>query len=206
VRRRAEESNYFGLDTVFIAAEVNQAPDAIRWSTPAIGAGFSQERLDEFVELLTEAAEILRAEGIRPGLHNHVGTWVETEHEIDYVLENVDASLLGASFDIGHLEWAGIDAKRTLEKWSDRLLDLHIKDLDLDLARETREKPRSYEVATDQGLYREPGLGQLDIIDTLSALPDRFDGWVIIEVDRASMDPVASARHTAAWLAEVTAA
>jgi hypothetical protein len=33
---------------------------------------------------------VLRAEGVRAGLHNHVGTWVETEHEIDRVLGALD--------------------------------------------------------------------------------------------------------------------
>ena len=203
VRRRAEESNYVGLDSVFIAAEVDQAPTAVRWQRPAIGAAFSQERLDEFVDLLDEAVDVLLAEGIRPGLHNHAGTWIETRFEIEYVLDSIDASRLGASFDIGHLEWAGIESKGMLETWSDRLLDLHIKDLDLDLARDSREHPRPYDKVTDEGLYREPGLGQLDIVGALSALPDGFDGWIVIEVDRATMDPLQSAYHTASWLASV---
>lgn len=203
VRRRAEESNYFGLDSVFIAAEVDQSGS--RWQKPAIGFDFSQDRLDEWTEMLDEAVDVLNAEGVRPGLHNHVGTWVETVQEYEHVLNSIDASRLGASFDIGHLEWAGIDAKAAIAKWADRILDLHVKDLDLDIARRTREEGLSYERATDLGLYREPGLGGLDIVDTLSALPDGFGGWIIIEVDRASMDPVASAKHTAAWLAGVTA-
>lgn len=203
VRRRAEESNYFGLSSVFLAAEVDQR--AIRWQKPAIGYDFQQDRLDELTELIGEAVDVLNAEGVRPGLHNHVGTWIETKYEYEYVLNSIDATRLGASFDIGHLEWAGIDAKQAIGKWADRVLDLHVKDLDLEIARQTRESGLSYERATDLGLYREPGLGQLDLVDTLSALPEGFDGWVIIEVDRASMDPVASAKHTAAWLAEVTA-
>ncbi len=203
VRRRAEESNYFGLDSVFIAAEVDKAPTAIRWHKPGVGAGFSQDKLDEFVELLDEAVDVLNAEGVRPGLHNHTGTWVETEAEVEHVLNAIDASRLGASFDIGHLEWSGIDSKRTLEKWSDRILDLHIKDIDLDLARRGREEGLDYEHTTDLGLFREPGLGDLDLVDILSVLPDGFGGWVLIEVDRATMDPVESAHHTARWLDSV---
>lgn len=203
VRRKAEESNYFGLNTIFLAAEVDQ--EAVRWRKPAIGHDFSEDRLDELTELMDEAVSVLNAEGVRPGLHNHVGTWIETETEYEHVLNNIDASRLGVSFDIGHLEWAGIEAKRAIGKWADRVLDLHVKDLDLELARQTRERGLSYEMATDLGLYREPGLGQIDIADTLSALPDGFDGWIIIEVDRATMDPFASACHTAAWLETATA-
>lgn len=202
VRRKAEESTYFGLDTIFLAAEVDQT--AIRWQKPATGADFSQERLDELTDLIDEAVDVLNAEGVRPGLHNHVGTWIETEHEYEHVLNSIDASRLGASFDIGHLEWAGIDAKQAIAKWADRVQDLHVKDLNLDLARRSRDEGLSYERATDLGLYLEPGLGQVDIVDTLSVLPDDFGGWIIIEVDRASMDPVASAKHTAAWVADVT--
>ena len=203
VRRKAEESNYFGLSTIFLAAEVNQ--DAIRWRRPAVGHDFSQDRLDELTDLIDEAVDVLNAEGVRPGLHNHVGTWIETQHEYEHVLQAIDASRLGASFDIGHLEWAGIDAKQAIADWADRVQDLHLKDLDLDLARRSREEGMGYERATDLGLYREPGLGQIDLVDTLSALPDGFGGWIIIEVDRASMDPARSAQYTARWVADVTA-
>ena len=203
VRRKAEESNYFGLQTIFLAAEVDQT--AIRWQQPAVGADFSQDRLDELTDLIDEAVDVLNAEGVKPGLHNHVGTWIETQHEYEHVLNAIDASRLGAAFDIGHLEWAGISARDAIATWADRVQDLHLKDLDLDLARRSREEGLTYERATDLGLYREPGLGQVDLRGTLEALPEGWDGWVIIEVDRASMDPIASARHTAGWVAEITA-
>ena len=203
VRRKAEESNYFGLQTIFLAAEVDQT--AIRWQQPAVGADFSQDRLDELTDLIDEAVDVLNAEGVKPGLHNHVGTWIETQHEYEHVLNAIDASRLGAAFDIGHLEWAGISARDAIATWADRVQDLHLKDLDLDLARRSREEGLTYERATDLGLYREPGLGQIDLRGTLETLPEGWDGWVIIEVDRASMDPIASAHHTAGWVAEITA-
>lgn len=202
VRRKAEESNFMGLSRIFLAAEVNH--EGVRWQHPAIGYDFVQDRLDELTDLIDEAVDVLNAEGIRPGLHNHVGTWIETEYEYEHVLNGIDASRLGAAFDIGHLEWAGIDSKQTLTKWGDRVQDLHLKDLELGIARRAREDGLTYERSTDLGLYREPGLGQLDLTGILSALRDGFDGWIIIEVDRASMDPVSSARYTARWLREAT--
>ena len=203
VRRKAEESNYFGLSSIFIAPEVGWGPAATRTGVAAaVGHDFDQNRLDAVVEVLGDACEILRAEGIRPGLHNHVGTWVETREEIDYVLANIDDSLLGASFDIGHLEWAGIDAVEMLTTYRERLVDLHFKDLNLDVARDSRVNPTTYSATSNRGLFAEPGLGNIDLGSVLSALPDEFGGWIIIEVDRATMEPYQSALHTAAWLRE----
>ncbi|MFJ4286860.1 sugar phosphate isomerase/epimerase family protein [Paenarthrobacter nicotinovorans] len=203
VRRKAEETNYFGLSTIFLAPEMGWQPTMNRVNkAAAVGADFDQERLNNVVEMLTEACEIFRSEGIRPGLHNHVGTWVETRQEIDYVMENIDNSLLGASFDIGHLEWAGIDSVEMLGKYSDRIVDLHFKDLNLDVAKASRENPTDYSTTSNRGLFAEPGLGQVNLDAVLGALPAQFPGWIIIEVDRATMDPYQSALHTADWLRE----
>ena len=201
MRRRAERSSHLGLDTVFLAAEISlQAPRVLQ--ATATGAFFDQDLLDRQVEYLAEAAEVLVAEGIRPGLHNHVGSLVETEYEIEYVMQQVDASLLGASFDIGHLEWAGIPSAAFLEKYRDRLVDVHLKDLDLDIAAASRGKPTPYYEVSDQRFFLEPGLGHIDLPSALKALGDDFGGWIIIEVDRPSMEPFESAKASWTWVEE----
>ncbi len=203
IRRKAEESNYVGLTTVFLAPEVGWGDVFVRTGeAAAIGAGFSQARLDEQIQFLGEAAEILRAEGVRAGLHNHVGTWIETEDEIEQTLAAIPADVLGASFDLGHLAWAGIDPASMLRRHADRIVDIHLKDLDLGIAARTREVATPYSEATDAGIFLEPGLGQMDLVGALEALPPSFDGWVIIEVDRASMEPFASAQASHRWVAE----
>jgi sugar phosphate isomerase/epimerase len=205
VRRKAEESNYFGLGTVFLAPEMNFADTSIRTrEAVAVGAGFDEGRLDRLIEILGEAAEVLRAEGVRAGLHNHVGTWVETEREIDRVLGALDPALLGASFDVGHLVWAGIDPVAVLTRYADRLVDVHVKDLDLAVAEASRAIPTGYDEASARGLFREPGTGGIDLDAVLAALPDGFPGWVIIEIDRTVMDPLESARACRAWVEQVT--
>jgi sugar phosphate isomerase/epimerase len=202
VRRKAEESNYFGLTTIFLAPEVSWLPHTVRTlEQVAVGADFDAERLDRVVDMLGRAAEVLAGEGIRAGLHNHVGTWVETEAEIEHVLAAIPADLLGASFDIGHLAWAGIDAAAMITRHVDRLLDLHIKDLDLEIAAASRAAPTSYAAATDRGLFREPGRGDIDLDAALAAVPEEWSGWLIVEVDRVEGDPEQSARASWDWLA-----
>lgn len=200
VRRKAEESNYFGLDTVFLAPEMSWAPGTVRTlDAAAVGADFTESRLDLVIDVLGEAAEVLRAEGVRAGLHNHVGTWVETEHEIDRVLDAIPSDLLGASFDIGHLAWAGIDPVAIVARYADRVLDLHLKDIDLAVAEASRAAPAPYRVTVDRGLFLEPGLGGVDLDGVIAVLPPDFRGWLVIEVDRASMDPFQSALVSRAW-------
>jgi inosose dehydratase len=199
VRRRAEESNYLGLDTVFLAAEMDLSAPRVVEST-AVGAHFDQGMLDRQVEYLAEAATVLQQEGIRAGLHNHVGSLIETEYEIEYALDQIDASLLGASFDIGHLEWVGIPSAPFLEKHRDRLVDVHVKDLDLGIAAASRQRATPYYEVSDQRFFLEPGLGDIDLDGVIKALGDDFGGWVILEVDRASMDPDESARFSWEWV------
>lgn len=199
VRRRAEESNFMGLDTVFLAAPMNFTAPRVA-EAAAVGAAFNQDVLDEQVEYLAYAAELLASEGIRAGFHNHVGSLVETEYEIDYVMSNIDAKLLGASFDVGHLQWAGIDAPTMIRKYRDRMVDLHIKDLNLEIAKDSRENPRPYFKTAYSGVFLEPGLGQVDLPAVIDALGDDFTGWIEIEVDVASMDPTESAKVSWSWV------
>jgi len=199
VRRRAEESNYMGLSTVFLASPMNFTAPRVA-EAAAVGHAFDQAVLDEQVEYLAEAAEVLRSEGIRAGFHNHVGSLVETEYEIDYVMANIDAKLLGASFDVGHLEWAGINAASMIAKYRDRMVDLHIKDLNLEIARDSREHPRPYFKTAYSGVFLEPGLGQVDLAGAVAALGDDFTGWILIEVDVASMEPTESAKVSWKWV------
>ncbi len=199
IRRKAEESNYFGLRSVFLAPEVDK--NAPRWTErAAVGYLADADRLARVTEMIAEAARVLAAEGIRAGLHNHVGTWVETAEEIEFVLDAVDADLLGASFDIGHLAWAGIDPVEFTTRYADRIVDLHIKDLDLPRAAALRQHPAPYDVIGFDDFFREPGRGDIDLDGVLDALPSGFDGWIIIEVDQVHTEPLASAAQSWAWV------
>jgi inosose dehydratase len=198
VRRTASESRHFGLDTVFLAPAVEFGADAPRTEVAAaVGHAFDPRRLERMTEVLAEATELFAAEGVRAGLHNHVGTWVETAEEIDAVLAAVPG--LGASFDVGHSAWAGIDSTDLVARYADRVIDLHVKDLDLTRAAASREHPTSYNWTVSRGLFQEPGRGDVDLEGVLDALPEDWDGWVIVEVDRTEIDPFDSARACAAW-------
>ena len=103
--RIAEQHAELGVPTMFLA--MGMAKDAVRVARPAVGQDADQDRLERVRDLLAETAGIIRAEGITPAFHPHVGTWAETEEETRFILDTVDASVLGFGPDMGHLAWAG---------------------------------------------------------------------------------------------------
>ncbi|MYW96413.1 TIM barrel protein [Amycolatopsis rubida] len=200
VRRRADETHALGLDTLFLSAEMVTGGGMPRFDEAAgVGHAFDRARLERYTDLLGRAAEILTAEGIRPAFHNHVGSWVETREEIEHVLAAIPESVLGAGFDLGHLFWAGADVRGMLREHRDRIAALHLKDLDVDRVRRLRAEPGPYTRSTDD-LFLEPGLGGVPLLEYLGELPDAFGGWIVVEVDRPSMEPLASARASWKWV------
>jgi hypothetical protein len=86
-----------GNTEVFIASRIAPA----RFGTPAVGADADDGRLRAVIDRLGAAAEAITAEGVRPALHPHVGTWIETEPEMESVLAAVHASRLRRLGDRG---------------------------------------------------------------------------------------------------------
>ncbi|MER5789273.1 sugar phosphate isomerase/epimerase [Streptomyces sp. NPDC001980] len=196
--RVAAQHAELGVPTVFLA--MGMAKDAERVTRPAVGHLAEQGRLERVRDLLAEIAGIVRAEGITPAFHPHVGTWAETELETRFVLDTVDASVLAFGPDMGHLAWAGADPARLVRDYADRVASVHIKDLDLGLAAQAREAGWDYRKTVLAGLWSEPGHGNADIEGFVGALPEDFDGWLIIEVDRgARPTPEESVRLCGEW-------
>lgn len=199
IRRRAEESLYMGLDRVFLAPDMAPGRPRIDVSA-ATGYAADAARLDRVANIIGEAAEVLKAEGVTGALHNHVGAWVETVEEYDYVLDAVPASVLAAGPDIGHLAWTGADVVAWMAKHADRVSDVHVKDMDLSIAAHSRETPTPYFDVMGQRFFLELGLGDIPIAEALAQLPDDFSGDIIVEVDKPSMEPFESAKTSWAWI------
>jgi inosose dehydratase len=169
-----------GLSEVFIASNLSGE----RIARPAIGTDPSAERLAVIAEIIAEAAEAMLGEGVRAALHPHVGSWIETEGEIRSVLDATAGSVLGFGPDTGHITWAGGDAAALVRDYADRVLALHVKDVDPVAAHAALADGSDYFGATmGHHVWTEPGRGCIDFDAVFAALPASFDGWFVIEVD-----------------------
>lgn len=194
----AEATRELGLQHLFVGTKVT--PERV--ASPAIGAHADERRLAEIAGTLEIVGEAARGLGVTLCLHPHVGSWVETGAEVEWILDRVDPSTLALGPDTGHLAWAGVDVVEFAHRYADRIQAVHLKDLRLDVARRARQTNASYAQAVLQNLWAEPGLGDLELVGFLDALGPGFDGWVIVEVDRASFaSPVESVKACGRWVA-----
>jgi inosose dehydratase len=200
-KRHAAIQAALGNTEVFLADST--AP--IRRGTPAVGADADPDRLQRVIDRIGAAAEAITAEGVRPALHPHVGTWVEIEPEVEAVLAGVPDTILGFGPDTGHLSWAGMDAVAVMARHADRIAAVHLKDVRLDQAAAARAAMVDYWGST-RGPYQvwtEPGRGDVDLLAAITTLPAGFAGWVIVEVDVPEAPTnLESTEISARWVAD----
>jgi inosose dehydratase len=196
--RVSEQHAELGVPAVFVA--MGMARDAARVAHPAAGYERSQERLEHVRDVFAQLGEVTRRNGVSAAFHPHVGTWAETEEETRFILDTVPADVLSFGPDIGHLGWAGADYVGLIRDYADRVASVHIKDFRADIAELARREDWDYRKTVLAGLWAEPGHASVDIPATLQALPESFDGWLIIEVDRgAQATPEDSVRLCGQW-------
>jgi inosose dehydratase len=174
-----------GLDRTMISSMSVPA----RLAQPAVGADFDEGRLARAIDNCGTICRVLRAEGLRPLHHSHVGGVFETESEIVRLLDDLGPDVIGFGPDTGHLRWAGVDPAPFIARYADRLGGIHIKDCFPDLLDPASRAGLSYpETQATKRLWAEPGLGVVDFDAVLAAVPDDYDGDFMIEVDEPSVD------------------
>lgn len=163
-----------------------------RIATPAVAVDHTPAQLESTVANLAAACDLLLSEGLAPAIHQHVGSLIESEHELRTLLGELGPDTLGFAPDTGHLTWAGMDPKSLIAEFGDRVAGLHLKDVFADfLGAAGREHARGltyHEVGATKRLWAEPGLGVVDLLGAVAAMPADYAGDYMIEVDVPSVD------------------
>jgi len=138
---------------------------------------------------LTEIGKRSADLGVQLGYHNHMGTIGQAPDEVDRVLSASDPRYVKLELDIAHYLQAGGDAVKAIQKYRDRLLFMHIKDVE-SIPKEQSSRGRDFR-------FVELGRGRVDVPAAFKALHDvGFRGWAIVELD-AVPDPARSPKDAA---------
>jgi inosose dehydratase len=133
------------------------------------------------VDNLQALSESVAARDLRLALHPHVGTLVETAEDIDAVLAQGEVDWC---LDTGHLAIGGTDPVEFTATNAGRIVHVHLKDVDMELAGRVRSGELSLVEATRQGLFRPLGDGDASIDEVVEQL-DRhgYERWLVLEQD-----------------------
>ncbi len=88
-----------------------------------------------------------------------------------------------------------------LQKYGDRVGYVHIKDVDAELLRRSREEGWSFHEALKRFIFPRLGEGMVNIPAVVRALKDhRYDGWLVVEQDTTPDNPPTIANENRLYL------
>lgn len=144
----------------------------------------SAEGWDALATGLDRIGAALRDQGMRAVFHHHGATYVETEAEIDRLLELTRPDRVGLCLDTGHAAYGGADPVALLERWGDRVGYVHLKDVDPLVLQKARQEKLDYEGGVRAGVFCPLGKGMVDFARVFELLRrNGYDGWLIVEQD-----------------------
>jgi len=163
---------------------------AIKWSA-ALGAEYVWAEIenspmvpfDVYLRRLRENVRIAGQYGVKVAVHNHLGSRVESQQEVETVLQECPGAML--LFDTGHLAVAGGDVRCIADKYYDRIVAYHLKGwMRSDTPDAANWQQRGYFCGLKQGDF---------FIDNeyvfKNAVKRGFGGWVMVEQDTHKRDP-----------------
>lgn len=148
---------------------------------------FNDQEWQLLAEGYNELARIAAEKGMKVCLHHHMGTGIQTPEEIDrYMTEvNDDVYLL---FDSGHLYYSEGSQQamlKVLEKYIDRIIHVHLKDVRDEIVAEVRDNNLSFLDGVKKGTFTVPGDGVIDFRPIFDLLDKHnYQGWIVVEAEQ----------------------
>jgi inosose dehydratase len=178
-RRAVEEAARMlagaGAD-VFVCALLMDAD----WSAPA---PLDDARFAALVEHIPVIEDLVADHGLTFALHPHAGTVLESAADVKRLLAATD---VGWCLDTGHLLIGGTDPVAFVRDHGERVVHVHLKDVDAGVAARYGAGELTLMGATQAGMFRPLGQGDARIPAVLAQLDAHgYEQWLVLEQDAA---------------------
>ena len=136
----------------------------------------------QFGRRVTEVGAATAAEGVRLVYHHHMGTVVQSEGDIDALMDATGPEV-GLLLDTGHARFAGADPVGLARRYASRIGHLHAKDVRAEVAARAGREDWSFLHAVVEGVFTVPGDGCVPFDRVFHELRD-YSGWVVLEAEQ----------------------
>jgi len=168
---------------VMVFAEVSRCVHGDRSIALSKRPLLARDEWTPFLQRLDAVAIHLEKEGLRMAYHHHMGTVIQSEGEVERMMESTKS--VGLLLDTGHLTFAGGDPLRALRRHVKRVVHVHCKDIRKDRLAAARKNDWSFLDAVLGDVFAVPGDGSIDFDPILAGLArDSYAGWLVVEADQ----------------------
>lgn len=136
----------------------------------------------EFARRVTQVAAVTAAQGVRLAYHHHMGTVVQSEEEIDTLMDATGAEV-GLLLDTGHAMFAGADPAGLARRHASKIAHVHAKDVRDLVCERAKSENCSFLRAVLEGVFTVPGDGSIAFEPVFRELRN-YSGWVILEAEQ----------------------
>lgn len=138
-----------------------------------------------YAERLGEFGRRLQGEhGLTLAYHHHLMMVAETFDEVSTLLD-VTPSSVGLLLDTGHAYGGGFDYAKLIDRFGDRIVHIHLKDVRADVFDGVRENDRSFNEGVRGGMFTVPGDGVLDFVPLARFVKTSgYRGWLVVEAEQ----------------------
>ena len=170
---------------------------------------YTQAQWQTVIEGFEELAALAAEKGMKLGVHHHMGTGVQTEAEIDYLMEHT-SNQVGLLYDCGHLyysEGTQEAVMRVLEKHINRVVHVHLKDVRPAILEKVRCEKLSFLEGVRTGSFTVPSDGVISFEPIFACLAQhQYEGWMVVEAeqDPAKANPLEYAIKARTFIREKT--
>ena len=136
---------------------------------------------------LQRLTDICDEHGLATALHSHWAMAVDRPEQIERLLETCSVDIC---LDTGHVALSGGDPLEVARMAGDRVVHVHLKDVDERMAEQVRAGKRPFRQAVIDGLFKPLGKGFVDAAGVVRYLEARgYQGWYVLEQDVSLSDP-----------------
>ena len=142
---------------------------------------------DEFIKYCKKINEIsnrLYDEGIPMSYHEHMGTIIQTENDVDRFMDHTNENTF-LLYDTGHLLFAQANYERVLKNYIQKINHVHCKDIRKDILENSLKNDLSFRESFLDGVFTVPGDGCINYEPLFKILyENNYEKWLIIEAEQ----------------------
>ena len=168
----------------------------VTFSPPRVNKVLEREHIRKACQFYNHLGDVCAEYGIRTGLHNHLDQLIESQDEIELLLNWTDPKKFHWCPDTVHLYLANCDIPELFRKYADRLIFFDLVDAKYEYQTQEMRLPNGKieKAGSQNGTFmlgnRDYGDGEVDLRGIMGILRSvNYEGWVNIDLHYARVSP-----------------